>query len=87
MLAQAAQVTLGVVDSRGVLLVSQAFNDGYTDRQLEHIMKDKKVPYVLGLQILGRRTDVRRPEVFQAKRCYRCSDQYFTLLWRVVSGV
>ena len=35
-LVQAAQVTLAVVDSRGVLLVSQVFNDGYKDRQLIH---------------------------------------------------
>jgi hypothetical protein len=36
LLAQAAQVTRAVVDSRGVMLVSQVFNDGYTDIQLEH---------------------------------------------------
>jgi len=34
LLAQAVQVTQTVVDSLGVLLVSQVFSHGYTDRQL-----------------------------------------------------
>jgi hypothetical protein len=36
LLAQAVQVIQAEVDSLGVLLVSQVFNDGYTDIQLEH---------------------------------------------------